>query len=518
MAFSLTPSAADNEKALSGAPTGTTPTPAQVTAATTSDMVDRGTQAQLTAGTPGALPGASAGNLATVPNAQLLNANAPTGQNGASTGTPDTSTNLAQYYSGQGQALPSLQARATLYQSNGLGTSASYQGTAAQNTALLNALKGPAKSSFQTGFNNANANGAGGTTGTDVPQDTGTKAVTDYAPQTGGQSDLVLQSNAAHQQYLNDYAAYQSSQNQQQSLVQQYQTMSQQLGIPALDTQLLNMKTVMDGSEQDIRDEITKAGGFATNSQVLALTDARNKTMITNYNNLLQTRNNMQNNLTTMMGLSEQDRAAASAQIDKQLNFDTQQETYADKMLSNAQDSLKNSATTMGWNGILQAAVASGDPQAIARINSTMGPGFDLQAAANKETADKATATTFSVEKVGGRDVRFGFDKAGNVVSKVDLGASSSTPTTPTTPKFDYNSAVSNLKNVGVPVKSLNTNGTIASAYNKQLLDDGLSTSAINWLWGEVTGGTSFEDIRQALRGSGVDPSVLDTFVQTLQK
>lgn len=209
---------------------------------------------------------------------------------------------------------------------------------------------------------------------------------------TNYQADAVVNANQAHQQYLSDYAAYQSSQNQQQTLTQQYTQLSQQMGLPALDTQLLNMKNVMDGSEDDIRNEVTKAGGFATNSQVLALTNARNKTMIQNYNNLLDTRNNMQNNLTTMIGLAEKDRAYASAQIDKQLNFDQQNIQYADKMLSNAQDSLTNSSKTMGWSGVLQAAQATGDPQAIARINSTMGNGFDITIAAQKETEAKAKA------------------------------------------------------------------------------------------------------------------------------
>ena len=51
-------------------------------------------------------------------------------------------SNLFGYYSGQGQAMPSLSARGQLYQQYGLGQSTDYSGTAAQNTALLNALQG----------------------------------------------------------------------------------------------------------------------------------------------------------------------------------------------------------------------------------------------------------------------------------------------------------------------------------------------------------------------------------------
>lgn len=49
-------------------------------------------------------------------------------------------TNLNQYYSEKGQALPTVQARSSIYESMGLGGAAEYKGTADQNTRLLQAL------------------------------------------------------------------------------------------------------------------------------------------------------------------------------------------------------------------------------------------------------------------------------------------------------------------------------------------------------------------------------------------
>lgn len=203
-------------------------------------------------------------------------------------------------------------------------------------------------------------------------------------------ADTVLSDNQAHQQYLSDYAASQSSAAQTESLTQTYSDLSNQLGIQSLDTQLMNMKNIMDGSEQDIRDEVTKAGGFATNSQVLAMTDARNKTMIQNYNNLLQTKQDAEQNLTTMMDLTEKDRAYAQQKISDQLNFDQQNIQYADKALTNAQDALKTMQSSEGWDGIYKAALATGDPQAIQKINSTMGQGFDLGTMAKLDAVARA--------------------------------------------------------------------------------------------------------------------------------
>lgn len=49
---------------------------------------------------------------------------------------------LAGYYSKKGQALPSVQERAPMYEKNGLGKATDYTGTAEQNTALLSKMQG----------------------------------------------------------------------------------------------------------------------------------------------------------------------------------------------------------------------------------------------------------------------------------------------------------------------------------------------------------------------------------------
>ena len=49
-------------------------------------------------------------------------------------------TNLYEYYTSQGQNLPSVQERAVIYEQKGLGKASDYKGTASQNTQLLGAL------------------------------------------------------------------------------------------------------------------------------------------------------------------------------------------------------------------------------------------------------------------------------------------------------------------------------------------------------------------------------------------
>lgn len=309
-----------------------------------------------------------------------VNTSQPSAQN--VNATPYTGNSIVDALNQGGQA-SDFASRTALATKEGIQ---GYTGTADQNTQLLN--------TYKQGLANAKASGA------PAPTDSGDgrTGVTNNLPppqptdtSNPAQVSAVLADDKAHQQYIDDYKASQTSSAQNETLTQQYNDLSKQADIPGLDTQLMNMKNVMDGSEQDIRNEITKSGGFATNSQVMALTAARNTTLQKNYNTLLQTRDDAVNNINTQIGLSEKDKAIAIQQIDSQLNFDKQNIDYADKALTNAQDVYKNMQQTEGWDGIYKAALASGDPTAIQKINSTMGNGFDLASMAKQDEALKAT-------------------------------------------------------------------------------------------------------------------------------
>ncbi len=201
-----------------------------------------------------------------------------------------------------------------------------------------------------------------------------------------------MNADPGFQQLMADHQAYLSQASQQTSLQDEYTKLTADAGIPALNSQLINMKSIMDGTEDDIRNEITKAGGFATNSQVMALTAARNKVMIQNYNNLLQTRDDAVNQINTTMGFAKEDQANAQALATEKMNYDQQIISYEQKFTAAAQDSLKSMQQTEGWDGIYKAALASGDPSAIQRINSTMGNGFDIRTMALADAQTKLNA------------------------------------------------------------------------------------------------------------------------------
>lgn len=195
----------------------------------------------------------------------------------------------------------------------------------------------------------------------------------------------ALQNDPGYQQLVADATAAKSTTAQSETLVKQYQDLSNAAGLPALDTQLINMKSVIDGTEDDIRKEVTAAGGYATDSQVLAMASARNKTLIQNYNNLLATKQAAEDHINTMIGLAGQDKQNALAQANEQLNIDSQLENYEQKFIANAQQGYANVINTVGYAGLY--AGLAGDPSSVALAEQTLGlaPG-QLETLANYKT------------------------------------------------------------------------------------------------------------------------------------
>lgn len=180
-------------------------------------------------------------------------------------------------------------------------------------------------------------------------------------PQDNSNVQQALQNDPGYQQLLKDQADYNSTVNQSQTLEQHYQQLQNEYDIPALNTQLMNMKNVIDGTETDIRNEVQAASGFATNSQVLALSDARNKTIIQNYNNLQAAVTNAQNQVNTMIGLAKEDKAFALSVITGKIGIDEQLASYADKFISNAKEGYNNIINSVGYSGFYNGLINS-DP------------------------------------------------------------------------------------------------------------------------------------------------------------
>lgn len=250
---------------------------------------------------------------------------------------------------------------------------ANYTGTADQNTQLLQKYRAGLATAQDSG---KPAPATSGDASSQVKDITG-QSTQDIQQQQAGVDAVKaitdkMNNDPGFQQLQQDQKDYLSSQSQQQTLQEQYTKLTADAGIPALNTQLINMKSVMDGTEQDIRNEITKAGGFATESQVLALTSARNKTMIQNYNNLLQTRDDAVNQINTTMGFAKEDQANATALAKEKMDYDKQVSDYTQKMTTNAADAYNKIISTPGYGYKALYDSTGGDTHTIGLIESTL--------------------------------------------------------------------------------------------------------------------------------------------------
>jgi hypothetical protein len=276
--------------------------------------------------------------------------------------TPYTGNSIVDALSQSGQA-SDFASRSKLAQQYGIQ---GYTGTADQNTQLLQKYKGGFQQAQQSGVEAPKTQGLG------------SSMVNSF---TGGPSqmpsvnplDTIMSQDKGYQDLLKLYGDYTSSQNQQKSLTDTYSQMIKDSGVEGLDAQLVNSKKIIDGTEQDIRNEISAVGGFGTESQVQALAGARNKTLIQNYNQLLATRDNALNRINTMIGLSQQDRQYAQSQFENQLNFQTQINQYRDKFVNNAKEAYNAVIQAQGYGGLYNAL--KGSPTDLALAEKTLGLG-----------------------------------------------------------------------------------------------------------------------------------------------
>ncbi len=158
-----------------------------------------------------------------------------------------------------------------------------------------------------------------------------------------------------------------------QTFADQYQQLVQAQGIPGLQTQLMNVQNLMDGTDDSIRQEITAAGGTATENQVQALAAARNKTFLQQANQLQGQLALKQDYVNQIMQFSQADRADVEKQVDRKLGLTTQLADLQDKMTNAAKDNYQQIIQNVGYAGL--ASALKNNPQQQAQVEQLLGLG-----------------------------------------------------------------------------------------------------------------------------------------------
>src|SRR3990167_2553037 len=202
--------------------------------------------------------------------------------------------------------------------------------------------------------------------------DTGALATTEQSLTQKSPLDLALEENPIMAELIAQMQDYNKLENRRGTLVEEWQAMRDATGVEDLNLEAMNLKNVIEGSEDDIRTEITKAGGFATDSQVLALTNARNKDNIKAYNRLMDTIDAKEKTINTMMGLEVQDRQMASQRFMNMFNMTAQVAQFQQQFVRDAKDSLKWTASLPGgFDAIARDALTN--PQTLKYVNQMFG-------------------------------------------------------------------------------------------------------------------------------------------------
>lgn len=179
-----------------------------------------------------------------------------------------------------------------------------------------------------------------------------TGAVT-VAPETPSILGGVQEVDSMFDSLFVQFDDFYSPVKQKTSLVEEYSKLSQSLGIESLNAELIDAKRIIEGTEDDIRAEVTATGGMATESQVLALANARNKSLIKNYNYLLDTKNAAMEQLGTMMELTIADREAAAKEFDTKMNFAFKVAEFKERATTNARNTYMTLGEKIGWDTLL---------------------------------------------------------------------------------------------------------------------------------------------------------------------
>lgn len=174
----------------------------------------------------------------------------------------------------------------------------------------------------------------------------------------------------------------------QQSLTEFYQQEVAAQGIPGINMELADINRIMDGTEDDIRDEISNAGGFVTESQVQALSTARNKNLLKKANyltNVLQAKNDY---VDRIVSLTQADREQVSKDFDRKMGIAKTLFDMSQQMTNAARENYQSMINNIGYDGLVGSIKSPAEFKSVAK-SLGMSPQMLLQLGQQKTTTQR---------------------------------------------------------------------------------------------------------------------------------
>lgn len=235
---------------------------------------------------------------------------------------------------------------------------------------------------YQRGFEAATA------AGTEAPQDAGqarlqAQAYTPEEPDTAT-VDQIFSEDPTIQGIMEQVTELLNPEEEKRSLLDDYKRLYRQLDIEDINEELIDAETILDGTEDDIRNEIQTAGGFGTESQVQAMTLARNKGLLKRYNQLFAQKQMAEQQLQTMMNLTAQDRQMAEQRVQSQLSTMFNLANFRQQSINATRETYKWLGAETLYNSV------QGDPAKVSRVERVLGiPSGALATAAATATEQR---------------------------------------------------------------------------------------------------------------------------------
>lgn len=209
------------------------------------------------------------------------------------------------------------------------------------------------------------------------------------SPQDTTAVDTLFSEDPAINTLMSGITQLLNPQKQTTTLMQDYKKLYKESGLKDINEELIDADTVINGTEDDIRNEIQTAGGFGTESQVQAMSLARNKGLLKRYNQLVQMKTDATNQLNTLSQLNAEDKQMAQTKLNSQISNMFSLANFRQQAQNNVKEQYRWLTTTMGADGIYDAYKS--DPRQLSFLEKTLGvaPG-GLASLATKARQDRA--------------------------------------------------------------------------------------------------------------------------------
>ncbi len=212
------------------------------------------------------------------------------------------------------------------------------------------------------------------------------------APQVPMEVENFFQAGAYAQPSMQELTEFLSPTSIRKELEQSMKSILKgQKEAAGLKLELANVERIMDGTEQDIRDEVEAVSGFATDSQVLGLTVGRNKTLLKRASMIQDQLNYVKDAINMDMTMYGFQKDMAQQEFQSR-SFLLQYKQQNDQFIYKAtQDALNRNLEMLGADGLYNAT--QGDPLKVSRIEKALGlASGGLAIAATEAQKQKALA------------------------------------------------------------------------------------------------------------------------------